>query len=110
LPLPLVHLAFCAYVPLGTPSEGSWGWVPLFAAEFPVSIPLLFLGSAAGPLVTFGVVGTALWFLINRAVVAFVAGSRRWHGAGLLKKMNDATRWPRARRGAAEQRGGRKGK
>ena len=70
LVFPGIHLLTCAAAQLGLfGSEGSWGWFPVFVVDFPFSILLLPALKVAPPLLVFGIVGTAWWYLINWAIV-----------------------------------------
>jgi len=65
--LPVLHLCACVATRIGLlASEGSWAWFPLFFVDFPFSILLLPLLKIADPLLVFGLLGTAWWFLISR--------------------------------------------
>jgi hypothetical protein len=67
LVLPALHLCLCVATRVGLlTSEGSWVWFLVFLVDFPFSILLLPLLKIADPLLVFGLLGTAWWFLINR--------------------------------------------
>ena len=67
LVLPALHLGLCLATALGLlASEGSWGWFPVFFFDFPVSILLIQLANIANPLLVYGILGTAWWYLISR--------------------------------------------
>lgn len=66
LVLPTLHLALCVATRAGwLTSEGSWGWFLVFLVDLPVSLLLLPLSKFADPLLLFGSVGTAWWFLVG---------------------------------------------
>jgi hypothetical protein len=78
LVLPALHLALCAATKLGLlASEGSWGWFLVFLVDFPFSIALLPLLKIADPLLVFGILGTAWWYLISRFVIYCAGRFRR---------------------------------
>ena len=63
-----VHVLMCIVVDR-TPSEGSWGWFPVFVMDLPVSlVPLLLAPKELAPLWGFGVIGTAWWFFLGRLI------------------------------------------
>jgi hypothetical protein len=65
--LPVLHVVVCiATAARLLASEGSWGWFLVFLIDFPFSLMLLPLLKAADPLLVFGILGTAWWYLINR--------------------------------------------
>jgi hypothetical protein len=67
LVLPALHVCLCVATKVGLlASEGSWGWFLLFLVDFPFSIVLLPLLKIADPLLVFGILGTAWWYLISR--------------------------------------------
>ena len=73
--LPALHLGLCVATKMGLlPSEGSWGWFFVFLVDFPFSFVLLPLGKIADPLLVFGILGTAWWYLISRFAIYCV----RW--------------------------------
>jgi hypothetical protein len=62
-----VHLCVCVATRIRLlESEGSWAWFPVFLVDFPFSILLLPLLKIADPLLVFGLLGSAWWFLISR--------------------------------------------
>jgi hypothetical protein len=67
LVLPALHLGLCVATKAELlASEGSWGWFPVFFVNFPFSVLLLPLLKIADPLLVFGILGTAWWYLIGR--------------------------------------------
>jgi hypothetical protein len=68
--MPVLHLCLCVAIHLGVISD--WpdlsAWSVVFVVDFPVSIPLIAVDQIP-PLVTFGLVGTAWWYWISRAVL-----------------------------------------
>lgn len=67
LGLPALHACLCVATRGGLlPSEGSWGWFVIFLIDFPFSILLLPLQNIADPLLVFGILGSAWWYLISR--------------------------------------------
>jgi len=74
LVLPALHVCLCVATKVGLlASEGSWAWFLVFLVDFPFSILLLPLLKIADPLLVFGILGTAWWYLISR-VGLHVAG------------------------------------
>jgi hypothetical protein len=70
LVLPALHLCLCVATRVGMlAAEGSWAWFLVFLVDFPFSILLLPLLKIADPLLVFGLLGTAWWFLISRVGV-----------------------------------------
>jgi hypothetical protein len=79
LVLPVLHVCLCVATKVGLlPSEGSWGWFLVFLIDFPFSVVLLPLLKIADPLLVFGVLGTAWWYLISRVGI---------YGAGRLVEL-----------------------
>lgn len=84
LVLPSLHLGLCVATKMGLlASEGSWGWFLVFLVDFPFSIALLPLVKIADPLLVFGVLGTAWWYLISRLAI---------YGVGRLSSGEDIFR------------------
>jgi hypothetical protein len=79
-----VHLVLCLAVNGGFfSSEGSWNWFIPFMIDFPASILLLPLQGHVSNLVSFGVFGSAWWFLIVWGISRIVTRrSRATHGSG----------------------------
>ena len=73
-----VHLAICFTV-TQQPSEGSWGWFPVFVLDFPFSIVITMLSPrGSDPLMWFGVLGSAWWFFLAAGATIVL---RRWVSA-----------------------------
>jgi hypothetical protein len=54
-------------------AEGSWRWFPVFIADIPFSILLMFAGYLIPhPLVVFGIGGTLWWYFLSAALAFFV--------------------------------------
>src|SRR5262245_7894850 len=67
LVLPTLHVGLCLATKAGRLAfEGSWGWFLVFVVDFPLSILLLPFLKIADPLLVFGILGTAWWYLISR--------------------------------------------
>ena len=67
LALPVLHVSLCVGTAVGLlGSEGSWQWFMVFLVDFPFSIVLLPLLEIAHPLLVFGLLGTAWWYLLSR--------------------------------------------
>lgn len=67
LVLPTLHVCLCVATKVGLlASEGSWGWFLVFLVDFPFSIALLPLLKIADPLLVFGILGTAWWYVLSR--------------------------------------------
>jgi hypothetical protein len=69
LPLPVMHLALCVVTQLVRHTE-TWPWLLPYAVDLPLSLVLVPLSDRIPPLVVFGVLGTAWWYVINRVAVA----------------------------------------
>ena len=74
-----LHLLFCLVV-YGSPSEGSWQWLPMLLIDFPASLLVLLLARVYGmpPLLLFGVIGSLWWYLLVRWVARWLRKDRRW--------------------------------
>ena len=78
LVLPACHLGLCLATRVGLlASEGSWAWFLVFVIDFPISVLLLPLLNITDPLLVFGLLGTAWWFLISK--LALYAVKRAIH-------------------------------
>lgn len=65
-----LHLLLCIAIGTGIiRSEGSWSWFIVFFIDFPFSILLLPLQNWAGPLLAFGILGSAWWFAMTWSVL-----------------------------------------
>jgi hypothetical protein len=65
--LPALHVVVCVATEARLlASEGSWGWFLVFLIDFPFSLMLLPLLNPIDPLLVFGILGTAWWYLISR--------------------------------------------
>jgi hypothetical protein len=53
------------------PSEGSWGWFLIFLIDFPFSMALLPLLKIGDPLLVFGILGSAWWYLVSRVGIYY---------------------------------------
>jgi hypothetical protein len=70
----IAHWFICVYVS-NTPSEGSWGWYPVFLLDLPLSIVLEVLsGPNSSALFIYGVIGSLWWFFVGPALVRVCAG------------------------------------
>lgn len=71
----VAHLMFSVVV-AQTPSEGSWQWFTMFVIDFPFSLLwLLLLQSVMDPLIFFGMLGSAWWFLVTYWGLWLIASS-----------------------------------
>lgn len=61
-----VHFGFCLAMAdfLNSPHGESWGWFPIFALDFPISILVLIFLQGLPPLLAYGVLGSIWWALI----------------------------------------------
>jgi hypothetical protein len=68
----VLHFILCIFV-ANSPAEGSWQWFPVFVIDFPASIvPLTLVPSSVPPLVSYGLLGSAWWYLVISAIIWFV--------------------------------------
>jgi hypothetical protein len=83
LVLPALHLCLCIATRVGLlASEGSWSWFLVFLVDFPFSVLLLPLLKIADPLLVFGPLGTAWWFLISKLGVYAVRQAANYRRKG----------------------------
>ena len=69
LVLPALHLGLCIAVALEILPRSEWSnWFIVYLIDFPISIFFLILRSVP-PLLSFGVLGTAWWFLLSYSLI-----------------------------------------
>jgi len=83
--LPTLHLLLCLAIGSGlVPYKGEWSvWFFVYLLDLPVSILALLLHPIP-PVISFGVIGTAWWYLLSRLVIGLGRRSawRSTHGTG----------------------------
>jgi len=67
LVVPALHLTVCTFIQFH-PADRSYQWLPMFIVDFPISLPLLFLGRLLPAFVVFGVIGTLWWYLVGAVI------------------------------------------
>jgi hypothetical protein len=82
--LPALHVVVCVATKARLlASEGSWGWFLVFLIDWPFSVVLLPLLKLADPLLVFGILGTAWWYLISRLGIYWTGRLLSSHRHGL---------------------------